>query len=237
MNIRRLVPARFRLLYTLIRRQQTDKKYGYSALFASAGKSERDFLHDISTKQPVKKSQFAANKVHNLKLASASVETCIIQPGQIFSFWHIIGSPSRRNGFKEGRNIVNGVLKKGYGGGLCQLSGIIYHLSLMAGLEVIERHHHSADIYKEAERFCPLGSDATVVFGYKDLRIKNTLQAPIRFSFQINDKEVEGRLECAVPIQKQALLFDRTDKVNTREVRTHVAGEEVAFSVYKVLNT
>lgn len=234
MNARRLIPAPVRLFYKIIRRRQLDKRKGYTALFASPGKVEGDFFFHLSIRQPVKKSQFAANKVHNLKLASSSVESCVIPPGYVLSFWHIIGSPSRRNGFKEGRNIVNGVLKKGYGGGLCQLSGIIYHLSLMAGLDVIERHHHTADIYKEEERFCPLGSDATVVFGYKDLRIKNTLQAPIRFSFEINHQEVLGRLECTAPIEEQALIFSRTDKGSTREVRTYASGNEVAFSVYKV---
>lgn len=46
----------------------------------------------------------------------------VLQPGQTFSFWHSIGQASRANGFVEGRNIIQGRLRKELGGGLCQLS-------------------------------------------------------------------------------------------------------------------
>ena len=53
------------------------------------------------------------------------------------------------------------------------MSGLIYYVSLMAGLEVLERHPHSRDIYDDQTRYAPLGADATVAYGFKDLRVLN----------------------------------------------------------------
>jgi hypothetical protein len=49
----------------------------------------------------------------------------------------------------------------------------VYHIGIIAGLDIIERYNHSVDIYTDDTRFAPLGTDATVVYGYKDLRIRN----------------------------------------------------------------
>jgi vancomycin resistance protein VanW len=48
--------------------------------------------------------------------------------------------PTSARGFLPGRSLLAGELRPDYGGGLCQLSGLIYNVSLMAGLEVLERH-------------------------------------------------------------------------------------------------
>ncbi len=88
------------------------------------------------------------------------------------------------------RNLVNGKIQFTYGGGICQVAGILYHLALMAGLDILERHSHSLDIYTEVERFTPLGADATVVYGYKDLRIRNNTGHPICFEIYITGNEI-----------------------------------------------
>lgn len=81
------------------------------------------------------------------------------------------------------------------GGGLCQLSGIMYLTALKAGLKIVERHNHTVDIYKEeSERFAPLGSDATIVFGYKDLRIQNKYDFPVKFQFEITNSFIKCKL-------------------------------------------
>ena len=89
---------------------------------------------------------------------------------------------------------MNGKLVFSAGGGLCQLSSLLYHLSLLAGLEILERHAHSVDIYQEEERFTPLGADATVSFPYRDLRIRNTFNCPIRFTIDLEEESIRGHL-------------------------------------------
>lgn len=123
--------------------------------------------------QPLKPGEFLQGKRANLALAAALVDGHLLNPGATFSFWRAVGRPSRARGFQEGRNLVGGRLVPQVGGGLCQLSGILHHLALVTGLSVPERHAHSIDLYREPDRFAPLGSDATVVWGAKDLRLGN----------------------------------------------------------------
>lgn len=152
------------------------------------------FTEQIKIVQAVKKTSLFENKKHNLATAIARIENILIKPGEIFSFWYLVGEPNRKNGYREGRAIVNNQLQSDIGGGLCQLSGLIYYLILKAGLIPLERHPHSQDIYTEETRFAPLGSDATVVYGYKDLRFQNTLSAPLCFRFYLLNQEITGVL-------------------------------------------
>ena len=88
--------------------------------------------------------------------------------------------------YKESRSIKDGKVVPEVGGGLCQLPWIMYHLCLQTNIKIIERHHHSKDIYDNNTRFAPLGSDATIVYGYKDFQILNNTADDICFFFSIN---------------------------------------------------
>lgn len=163
--------------------------------------------HQISLRQPIRKNEYSENKKHNLRLAIQKIENLEILPLQIFSFWNLIPPPLSKNGFKKGRNLVGNELALDYGGGLCQLSGIIYHLVLEAGIEILERHPHSLDIYTEATRYTPMGSDATVVYGHKDLRFINNLGFPISFQFEILENEIVLFLCANQKIKKNTIEF------------------------------
>ena len=134
------------------------------------------------------------SKRHNLQLAIHKIQNVIILPGQIFSFWHLVGNPNKAAGYVEGRTIQGEQVALTFGGGLCQLSGLLYFLSLKAALKIVERHPHSRDIYTDATRFAPLGSDATVVYGYKDLRFENTLDVALCFRIEINENNIYATL-------------------------------------------
>jgi vancomycin resistance protein VanW len=173
----------------------------------------------LSMSQPIRKNDFSENKKHNLRLAIRQIETIEILPQQIFSYWHLIPPPTPQNGFKKGRNLVGNKLDLDYGGGLCQLSGIMYYLILEAGLEIVERHPHSLDIYTEASRYTPIGSDATVVYGHKDLRFLNSFDFPISFQFEILEKEILIYLCAAQAIEKCSLEFFMEKKENGKQVK------------------
>ena len=179
-----------------------------------------DWPAQLSITQPVMPTAFFENKVHNLTLGASHIARVMVAPGQIVSFWHLIGAPNYNNGFKDGRNLVNGQLKAEPGGGLCQLASILYHTALCAGLRVTERHHHSVDIYREEDRFTPLGSDATVVYGYKDLRFENTLHQPVFFRFDMTDQQLTCRVHAREPVAVQAIEFRRQDEPTHRIVQT-----------------
>jgi vancomycin resistance protein VanW len=70
----------------------------------------------------------------------------------------------------------------------------MYHLALLSGLTIVERHPHSIDIYKEEDRFTPLGADATVVWGFKDLRLSNPHSVDVLFEYFVEGHHITGRV-------------------------------------------
>ena len=70
------------------------------------------------------------NKVTNLRLASARVNGIVLHPGQTFSYWYLIGRPTARKGYLPGMLLRNGRAVAGVGGGLCQLSNLIFWMTL-----------------------------------------------------------------------------------------------------------
>jgi len=137
------------------------------------------------------------NKVTNLKLASEKLNGIILKPGETFSFWLLVGKPTKRKGFLEGMVLTNGSFTAGIGGGLCQLSNLIYWMTIHTPLTVTERWRHTHDIFPDASRTQPFGSGATIVYNYVDLQIKN--DTPYRYQLKIwlgeNDLEGEWRSE------------------------------------------
>jgi len=178
---------------------------------------------------------FFENKTGNMRLAAARINRIVVLPGQVFSFWTTVGWPNRLKGYRRSRNLIGGKIRFAYGGGICLVSGILYHLSLMAGLDILERHNHSLDIYTEAERFTPLGADATVAYGYKDLRIRNNTEYPICFEIDVTGNLVTAQLRSAGWIKARVVTFERTEMPPTRRVVTLVDGETVTESFYRVI--
>ena len=79
------------------------------------------------------------NKKINLQLAVRRLNGIVIQPGETFSYWRLIGKPTRRRGYVDGMVLFYGRFKTGVGGGLCQLSNLIYWTALHTPLVVTER--------------------------------------------------------------------------------------------------
>jgi vancomycin resistance protein VanW len=125
-------------------------------------------------------------------------------------------------------------VQESVGGGLCQLSSILYQCSITAGLLIIERYNHTVDIYQESERVAPLGADATVVYGYKDLRIFNNLSVPIQFHVSIDGELIECQLKAAHDLRNKELDYLRRVCENHIEVDTvdRLTGQLLAHSTY-----
>lgn len=186
--IKNSLPYSWKLQYRLLQRIFHEQKNTH--LFAKNYLKEDIGGYSVEFKQVIRRGDFHENKIHNLKIVCEKVNNLIIQPNEVFSFWKIVGKPSRKNKFKKGRNLVKNNISQDFGGGICQFSSILYYSALQYGLEIVERHSHSIDIYKEDERFTPLGSDSTVVFGYKDLQIKNNLLFSIQFKCWVQKDEL-----------------------------------------------
>ncbi len=117
------------------------------------------------------------NTIYNVKLASRMINGILVKPQEIFSFNKYVGPAEKEDGFKESTIIANGKFEDGYGGGICQVSSTLYNTALFANLQIVERYNHS--IYGDATKYVPLGRDAAIFYGYKDLKFKNNLDHEI----------------------------------------------------------
>ena len=116
-------------------------------------------------------------KIHNLRRAIRTLDGIVIRRGQIFSFWRHVGKLTRGRGYVAGRELREGCIIPRIGGGICQLSNAIYDAALKAGLEIVERHGHTAVIKGS---LAESGRDATVFWNYVDLRLRGECDWQLR---------------------------------------------------------
>jgi vancomycin resistance protein VanW len=222
--MKKLIPPDVKVRLRSFQRYLVDLSTGQLSKFTKFTQLSEEqkllFKPEISISQVLRKTQYSGNKIHNLALAIERIQDVVIKPGEVFSFWHLVGKPDKANGYLEGRSLVNNQLKVEFGGGLCQLSGMMYFLTLKTGLTTLERHAHSHDIYTEATRFAPLGSDATVVYGYKDLRFRNNLAAPVCFRFLIKEDEIIATICSTQAITELNIEFKLEDFPGETKVDT-----------------
>ncbi|MBQ9318629.1 MAG: VanW family protein [Bacilli bacterium] len=138
--------------------------------------------------------QLQYNKVTNIELACKKVNGLIIHPGETFSYWCIIGHPTKRKGYKDGLVIGRGKMISGVGGGLCQMGNMIHYMVLNSPLEVTELHHHSDALFPDERRRVPFGTGTSVSYNRVDYRFKNTTDQDVQILVWIQDGELCGEL-------------------------------------------
>ncbi len=139
------------------------------------------------------------NKITNLKLALQAINGLIIRPGETFSFWYLLGKPTRSKGFLNGMVLCNGSFEPGIGGGLCQLSNLIYWMTLHTPLTVKERWRHNYDVFPDSDRTQPFGCGATVVYNYIDLQICNNTDSEYQLVLGLDDDYLNGQWRSRQP--------------------------------------
>ena len=139
------------------------------------------------------------NKVVNLKIAAEKLDHVIIRPGEVFSYWRLIGKPTKRKGYLDGMILRNGMLQSGTGGGLCQLSNLIYWMTLHTPLTVVERHRHGYDVFPDSNRTQPFGSGATCYYPHGDLMIRNDTCDTFQLIVSVGKEYLEGEWRASSP--------------------------------------
>jgi vancomycin resistance protein VanW len=231
--LRRLLPLNVRQDLAAVRRVATDTWRGFASAEARGGDRWPERLRVEQTVRGGADPAALAGKRTNLARASAGIDGLLVGSGASWSFWATIGRPTTARGYAAGRTIVDGVLTREAGGGLCQLSGLLYHLALVGGLEVVERHPHSLDLYHDQDRVTPLGADATVVWGYKDLRLRNPHPHAIALRIRLEDDVLTGAIASAEPLTPADVRFEQAPRDGERvEVRTFRAGRLLTTAEY-----
>ncbi len=149
------------------------------------------------------------NKVSSLKAAASCVDGLILEPGETFSFWRLVGKPTARRGFKTGMVLRNGAVQQGIGGGLCQMTNLIYWMAIHTGLTVTERWRHGFDVFPDSGRTQPFGSGATCAWNYIDLQIENRTPDAYQLRVWTDGAHLRGEWRAAAP---QLHRFDIVEK-------------------------
>ena len=148
------------------------------------------------------------NKAANLKLACGKINKILVKPGETFSFWRLVGKPTQAKGYRKGMVLTNGSFTAGVGGGLCQLSNLIYWMTLHTPLTVTERWRHTHDVFPDANRTQPFGSGATVVYNYVDLQIRNDTPYEYQLLVSVGDNDLEGEWRCEHPSSRTFQIYE-----------------------------
>ncbi|EPD50130.1 hypothetical protein HMPREF1210_02978 [Paenisporosarcina sp. HGH0030] len=185
----------FRYIRNIKDKRRFAKNYGKDTYPFTCKKHQSLLRRKLGNSDP----QLQENKITNLKLAASKIDGIIINPGEVFSFWELVGKTTKRKGYIEGMQLSMGEVKTGVGGGICQLANLLYWMVLHTPLEVIERHHHSFDPFPDEGRVLPFGSGASVFYNYIDLRFRN----PTNQSFQIRIWVTSNHLKGTISTNKE----------------------------------
>ncbi len=136
--------------------------------------------------------RYQHNKITNLKLAATRLDGILLRPCETFSFWHLVGKPSRHKGYLDGMVLFPGHVGYDVGGGLCQMTNLIFWMTLHTQLTVIERYRHSHDVFPDSNRTLPFGSGATCAYPHRDLMIRNDTGQIFQLRVRVGTENLEG---------------------------------------------
>ena len=147
-------------------------------------------------------------KVENLRIAGLKLDGLIIEPGEEFSFWNIVGRPTYDKGYKDGLFINHGNLGQGVGGGICAMGNLIHWLVLHTPLEITEMHHHSDALFPDERRRVPFGTGVSLCYKALDYRFKNNTDHRIQIRVWQDDTMQYGEIRSEVPLDKKYKIIE-----------------------------
>lgn len=172
------------------------------------------------------------NKVQNLRIAIQKLDRLILKPGETMSFWRLVGSTGKRKGYLKGMELYEGTFRPAYGGGLCQLSNLIYWMTLHTPLTVTERYRHQYDVFPDANRTLPFGSGATVSYNYIDLQIRNDTDTPFCLHLYLTDTHLVGEWRTETPLAVKYEVFEKNHRITQESWGGYVRHNQIWRRVY-----
>ncbi|SHH91302.1 VanW like protein [Sporobacter termitidis DSM 10068] len=110
----------------------------------------------------------------NVHLAARYIRGALVPPGETFSQNETAGPYTAERGYDSGPTYMGTLYSETIGGGVCKIASTLFNVAVLSDLAIVERHTHSMPV-----PYVPYGQDATVYYGAKDLKFKNTTGAPI----------------------------------------------------------
>lgn len=140
-------------------------------------------------------------KAVNIDIASKTMDKVIIQPGEEFSFWSLVGKITKKKGYLDGRVIVGDSVEPGRGGGLCNLANTLHLLIVHSPMEITELHTHSDALAPDFDHRRPFANGTSVAYNNQDYRFKNSSDQAVQIHLWVEDETLYGELrsESAFP--------------------------------------
>ena len=116
----------------------------------------------------------------NVRLAAQRLDGAVIEPGGTLSYNKVVGPRDHAAGFLDAPVINRGKVAYEPGGGVCQPSSTLHAAALLGGLDIQKRKAHTwTSVYIQP------GLDATVVYGARDLVLRNPYPFTVRVETEI----------------------------------------------------
>ncbi|KXX67077.1 VanW family protein [Flammeovirga sp. SJP92] len=153
------------------------------------------------------------NKRTNLKIAVSHLDKIIIQPGETFSIWKLVGRPTKQKGYLEGLILNQGKIGKDIGGGLCQLGNLLFWIFAHSPLSITERYRHGFDVFPDINRKVPFGAGATLSYNHIDLQIKNETENTFQLNLWLDQTYLNGSLWSKDKVHQEYEVVERNHQM------------------------
>ena len=140
-------------------------------------------------------------RIQNIRAAVEKISGKILLPGETFSYNQTVGPRTRATGFLPAPAIVHEALRPVIGGGICQVSSTLFDAVLLSDLKVLERHRHYTPV-----NYLPLGMDATISWGTKDFRFRNTSPGSVQIIGRVSDSTLTFQIYGENPLPDELRL-------------------------------
>lgn len=155
------------------------------------------------------------NRNGNLRKACELLDGLVLQPRQELSYNEALGPRTKELGWLPAPAYSGTKLVDSPGGGICQVSSTLYLASVYSELTIVERHNHGYPV-----SYIPLGMDATVSWGFADLKIRNDSPMPVK----IQAEESDGYVRVSIlGTETRDYNVEMSYTVGGRYVRTYMS--------------
>ena len=203
-----------RKIRNLLTRERFAKEHSKTLLPAVVASHRSNMIK----KGPGISPQLQYNKAANIDLACRKMDGLIVKPGETFSFWHQVGKTSKRNGFSDGRVLVNGKLVAGVGGGLCNLANTLHLLFMHSPMTITELHHHSDALAPDPDgKREPYSAGTSVNYNFLDLRFRNDTDRPVQLSTRCEEEDLVAELRTTEPFDTEYRIVEEDHHFHKEE--------------------
>ena len=153
-------------------------------------KEELSKVKDLLGTATTDYSSSAEGRKHNVAKGASFLNGTIMYPGDILSVYGKVSPLSVENGYEVAGGYANGQSVEAEGGGICQVATTTYDAVINAELGIETRSAHSLTVH-----YVDVSFDAAIAASadgqvLKDLKFKNTLNAPIYIETSTNGSTI-----------------------------------------------